>query len=156
MEQRNKDGRPVIVCVWSGSLVNKSILDMQLISNQANQDYTQAALSHFADNEKKFQQTHQYDSLTQFDRNWNAQRNPQVYAAAMGAVSGQPAAQWSKGLSDAEYDRALQIVSRANPAAVVNTKSGRYSMQPQAVTDGAQIKPNDTVIRYDHSGNRIP
>ena len=33
---------------------NKSILDMQLISNQANQDYSQAALSHFADNEKKF------------------------------------------------------------------------------------------------------
>ena len=86
---------------------NKSILDMQLISNQANQDYTQAALSHFADNEKKFQQTHQYDSLTQFDRNWNAQRNPQVYAAAMGAISGQPPEQWTKGLSDAEYDRAL-------------------------------------------------
>ena len=33
---------------------NKSILDMQMISNQANQDYSQAALSHFADNETKF------------------------------------------------------------------------------------------------------
>ena len=49
---------------------------MQMISNQANQDYSQAALSHFADNETKFGQTHKYDSLAQFDRNWNAQRNP--------------------------------------------------------------------------------
>jgi hypothetical protein len=110
---------------------NKSILDMQMISNQANQDYSQSALSHFADNETKFARTHQYDSLAQFDRNWNAQRNPQVYAGAMGAVSGQPASQWAKGLSDDEYKRALDIVSRASPSAVVNAKSGRISMQPQ-------------------------
>jgi hypothetical protein len=110
---------------------NKSILDMQLISNQANQDYTQKALSHFADNETKFGQTHKYTSLAQFDRDWNAQRNPQVYSAAMGAISGQPVSQWAKGLSDDEYERALGIVSRASPSATVNAKSGRISMQPQ-------------------------
>ena len=109
---------------------NKSILDMQMISNQANQDYTQSALSHFADNETKFAQTHKYDSLAQFDRNWNAQRNPQVYSGAMGAISGQPYEQWSKGLQEPEIKRALDIVSRANPSAVVNGKSGRISMQP--------------------------
>ena len=123
---------------------NKSILDMQLISNQANQDYSQAALSHFADNETKFGQTHKYDSLAQFDRNWNGQRNPQVYAAAMGAVSGQPASQWSKGLSDDEYKRALDIVSRASPSATVNAKSGRISMQPQA-GQGTQAPAPGTV-----------
>jgi hypothetical protein len=111
---------------------NKSILDMQMITNQANQDYTQAALSHFADNETKFSQTRQYASLAQFDRAWNAQRNPQIYAGAMGAVSGQPASQWAKGLSEDEYKRALDIVSRASPSATVNAKSGRISMQPQA------------------------
>jgi hypothetical protein len=135
---------------------NKSILDMQLISNQANYDYSQAALSHFTENENKFKTTHQYDSLNQFDRNWNDQRNPEVYAAAMGAISGQQPEKWAKGLSDAEYDRALQIVSRAKPDAVVNTKSGRYSMQPTAVTSGTQAKSGDTVIRFDHSGNRLP
>ena len=134
---------------------NKSILDMQLISNQANADYSQAALSHFADNETKFAQTHKYESLQQFDRNWNAQRNPQVYSAAMGAISGQPASQWAKGLSDDEYTRALQMVQRAKPSAVVNTKSGRYSMEPNAVTNGGAANSKDTVIRYDHSGNRI-
>src|SRR4029079_11543611 len=98
---------------------NKPILDMQLISNQANQDYSQAALSHFADNETKFGQTHQYASLAQFDRAWNSQRNPQVYAGAMGAISGQPYEQWSKGLQEPEIKRALDIVSRANPSATV-------------------------------------
>ena len=116
---------------------NKSILDMQMISNQANQDYSQSALSHFADNETKFARTHQYDSLAQFDRNWNAKRNPQVYAAAMGAISGQPYEQWSKGLEEPEIERALGVVSRANPSAVVSSKSGRISMQPQ----GSQTTP---------------
>jgi spore germination cell wall hydrolase CwlJ-like protein len=113
---------------------NKSILDMQLISNQANQDYSQAALSHFADNETKFGQTHQYASLAQFDRAWNGQRNPQVYAGAMGAISGQPYEQWSKGLQEPEIKRALDIVSRANPSAVVNSKSGPISMQPPSTS----------------------
>jgi hypothetical protein len=135
---------------------NKSILDMQLVSNQANADYSQAALSHFADNETKFSQTHQYKSLAQFDRDWNGQRNPQVYSAAMGAISGQQASQWAKGLSDDEYTRALQIVQRAKPSAVVQTKSGPYSMQPNAVTTGTSAKPGDTIIRFDHNGQVIP
>jgi hypothetical protein len=110
---------------------NNSILDMKLISNQANQDYGQALLSHFSDNEKKFATTHKYDSIEQFQRDWTSQRNPQVYAGAMGAISGQPVSQWAKGLSDDEYKRALDIVSRASPSATVNAKSGRISMQPQ-------------------------
>jgi hypothetical protein len=113
---------------------NKSILDMQMISNQANQDYTQSALSHFADNETKFGQTHKYTSLAQFDRDWNGQRNPQVYSGAMGAISGQPYQQWSKGLQEPEIRRALDIVSRANPSAVVNGQTGRLSMQPTGQT----------------------
>ena len=121
---------------------NKSILDMQLISNQANQDYSQGAQAHFAQNEKSFGgPTHQYTSLAQFDTAWNAQRNPQVYAAAMGAIGGQPASQWTKGLSDDEYTRALQIVQRAKPSAVVQTKSGPYSMQPGGVTPGTSAPP---------------
>ena len=130
---------------------NKSILDMQLISNQANQDYTQAALSHFADNETKFQATHKYDSLNRFDRDWNAQRNPEVYSAAMGAISGQPASQWSKGLSDDEYKRALDIVSRASPSAVVQDRNGnRISMQP-----GSQAAAPVTV-KSDADFNALP
>jgi soluble lytic murein transglycosylase-like protein len=135
---------------------NKSILDMQLISNQANQDYSQAAQAHFAESERNFGgPTHQYKSLAQFDTGWNAQRNPQVYAGAMGAIGGQPASQWAKLLSDDEYARALQIVQRAKPSAIVQTKNGPYSMQPQAVTTGTSTAPGTKVIRYDHNGNVI-
>ena len=113
---------------------NKSILDMQLITNQANQDYSQDALTHFTDNETKFSNTHKYESLNQFDRTWNSKRNPQVYAAAMGAISGQPYEQWSKGLQEPEIERALGVVSRAKPSAVVNGKSGPISMQPTSTS----------------------
>ena len=134
---------------------NKSILDMQLIQNQANQDYIQGAQAHFRQNEQAFKTTHQYNSLNDFDADWGAQRNPQVYAAAMGAIGGQPASQWTKGLSDDEYTRALQIVQRAKPSAVVQTKSGPYSMQPNAVTTSTTSAPGTKVIRFDHNGNVI-
>ena len=137
---------------------NKSILDMQLITNQANQDYTQAAQSHFLDNETKFQTTHKYDSLNRFDRDWNAQRNPEVYSAAMGAISGQPSTQWAKGLSDVEYKRALDIVSRANPSAVVNGKSGRISMQPggQAASTGQGTGGGAVAVRTPADAAALP
>jgi len=112
---------------------NKSILDMQLISNQANADYAQAALSHFADNEQRFSQTHQYRSLAQFDRDWNTQRNPQVYAAAMGAISGQKPEQWARGLSKDEIQRVKDVVTRADPNTVIHMPGeGRVPLQPNA------------------------
>jgi hypothetical protein len=136
---------------------NKNLLDMQLITNQANIDYNQGATDHFNTQEDRYQNTHKYDSLNVYDQSWNKQRNPQVYAAAMGAVAGQQPEQWAKGLSDSEYARALQIISRADPQAVINTKSGRYAMQPQVTsTGGAPAAPGGQVIKFDHSGNRIP
>jgi hypothetical protein len=134
---------------------NKNLLDMQLIANQANIDYNQGATDHFNTQEDRYQNTHKYDSLNVFEKKWNDQRNPQVYAAAMGAVAGQPAEQWAKDLRDDEYARALQIVSRADPSAVVNTKSGRYSMQPKVTQGGAAPAPGDKVLKFDASGNPI-
>jgi hypothetical protein len=136
---------------------NKNLLDMQLITNQANIDYNQGATDHFNTQEDRYQNTHKYDSLNVYDQTWNKQRNPQVYAAAMGAVAGQQPEQWAKGLSDSEYARALQIISRADPAAVINTKSGRYAMQPKVTsTGGTPAAPGDRVLKFDHSGNPIP
>ena len=111
---------------------NAHILDMQLVQNQASQDYIQAAQAHFRQNEQAFKTTHQYNSLNDFDADWGAQRNPQVYAAAMGAIAGQPASKWSDGLSVPEYTRALQVVQRAKPSAIVQGRNGPLSMQPNA------------------------
>jgi hypothetical protein len=111
---------------------NKSLLDMKLIQNQANIDYGRGALDHFTTQETRYGDTHKYDSLEQFNTKWINQRNPQVYAAAMGAISGQPATKWADGLNDAEYVRALQMVANAKPGTVVNGKSGRIVVQPPA------------------------
>ena len=70
-------------------------------------------------------------------------------------LAGQPASQWTKGLSDDEYQRALHIVQRAKPSAVVQTKNGPYSMQPNAVTSAPSGTSGDKVIRFDHNGNVI-
>lgn len=112
---------------------NKAMIGMQLIAAQADTDYSQAALSYANKYATDFR-TGQgpYSPLANFDLQWQQQRNPQVYSAAMGALNGQPPATWAKGLSDDEYKRALDIVSRASPSAKVQGKSGWISMQPNA------------------------
>jgi hypothetical protein len=140
--QRNNPGLDLL------NPTNKSLLDMKLIQNQANIDYGRDALTHFTTQETRYGDTHKYSSQEQFNTKWINQRNPQVYAAAMGAVSGQPVEQWAKGLSDdgtqnSEYARVLQIVSRAKPGAVVNAKSGRIVVQPPA----QPLPPGFTVVQ---------
>jgi len=118
---------------------NKAMIGMQLIAAQADTDYSQGALAWAKEHGTNFRAgTGDYRPLTEFDLQWQQQRNPQVYAAAMGALNGQDAATWAKGLSrdpgpngaPSEYDRALAIVSRASPNAEVNTFEGRKVMQP--------------------------
>jgi hypothetical protein len=113
---------------------NKAMLGMQLIAAQADTDYSQAALAWGKEHGANFRNgTGDYQPLTDFDLQWQQQRNPAVYAAAMGALNGQKAADWSKGLSDPEYQKALAIVSRASPSAKVLDRSGNLiSMQPNA------------------------
>ncbi len=152
---------------------NSRMLSVMKIANQADIDYSQGAQNHFTSNEQRFQDTNgkEYTSLAAYDRDWQQQRNPQVYAAAGGALAGLPARDgkiggvdvrgWATGLSDAEYQRALDIVSRADPNSVVNGKTGRLSMQPASTQNATP--PNSTgtaaaapgVIRYDHTGKRI-
>ena len=120
---------------------NNGLLAQRLITNQANIDYSQGAQDFYTKQTDRLKSPeHDYDNLAHFDQQWQQQRNPQVYAGAIGALAGQPVSVWAKGLSDdpndpnSEYKRALDIVSRADPNAVVNGKSGRISMQPNQPT----------------------
>ena len=119
---------------------NNGLLAQRLISNQASIDYTQGAQDQFAQQEQNFTSSKpSYSSLAQFDRQWQAQRQPQVYAAAIGALGQQDYNQWSKNLSDAEIQRTLDVVHRADPSAVVNGKGGRLDLSQQlAVTPQGQ------------------
>ena len=119
---------------------NKNIIGMQLIAAQADADYNNAKVAFGNQQQDNWFTNGKYQPLSRFEQQWQTQRNPQVYAAAMGALAGQPASVWAKGLSDdpsdpnSEYKRALDVVSRASPSAVVNGKSGRISMQPNQPT----------------------
>ena len=121
---------------------NQGLLAQRLIGNQAGIDYSQGAQDQFAEQEKNFTSSKpSYSSLAQYDRQWQAQRNPQVYAAATGALGGQDYATWSKNLSQPEIERALDVVHRADPSAVVNGQNGRLDLsnkgQPQGQTSAA-------------------
>ena len=116
---------------------NKGIIGMQLIAAQADADYNTEKVKYGNEQAAALRSGGNYLPLSTFEQKWQTQRNPQVYAAAMGALAGQPVEKWAKGLSDdpndpnSEYKRALDVVSRASPSANVNAKSGRISMQPQ-------------------------
>ena len=104
---------------------NKAILGAQLIGAQADADYAQGALAHFNQNADGFRSGRgAYQPLTNFDQQWQAQRNPQVYAAAMSALAGQPFEKWSKGLSPAEGQRVGGIIARADPQAQIPGRGG--------------------------------
>ena len=117
---------------------NKAIIGMQLIAAQADADYNTEKLKFGNKQQDAFFKDGSYQPLNRFEEDWQTKRNPQVYAAAMGALTGLPVEKWAKGLSDdpndpnSEYKRALDIISRASPSATVNAKSGPISMQPQA------------------------
>ena len=120
---------------------NKAILAQQLVGAQANADYSQGVQAHFRENSTNFRNTTgAYRPISDFDQQWQQQRNPQVYAAAIAALSNAPAYDatvgnknvhgWATGLNDQEYQRVLGVVSKADPRAVVNGRTGRLSMQP--------------------------
>ncbi len=119
---------------------NKAILAKQLIGAQADADYAGAAQAHFHANGDPFRNDGKpYTApLSAFDAKWNQQRNPQVYAAAIGALAGQTPDKWAKGLSSDEYRRALDVVSRAAPNDTVQGKTGPLSMAPPNAEGVAQ------------------
>ena len=119
---------------------NETILGQKLVLAQAAEDYEAGRLSHYNEHSDKFRkggEGSEYVPLSHFDQDWTKQRNPQVYAATLGAIAGQKAARegkmkgWAEGLSREEYERALKIVSRADPTSEVWGRNGqKLSMQP--------------------------
>jgi hypothetical protein len=103
---------------------NKRITNMMRVSAQSIQDYAQAALQHFGTNEATFLKGGDYAPLTTFNRQWQSQSNPQVYAAATGILNGDPFDKWSAKISPAEAARAAAIAARVDPTIQVPLKGG--------------------------------
>ncbi len=60
-----------------------------------------------------------------FDQQWIAQRNPQIYMAATNAMNGKPVEQWTSGLQPAEIQRVRGIIAKIDPNATVMGAGGR-------------------------------
>jgi hypothetical protein len=114
---------------------NKKMLTAQLVAAQANRDYTQQAMDYVNSNAGQFLHGGNYTPLSHFDAEWAAARNPQIYAAAMGAINGDPWDKWTKALNMKNPDdvqRVIGIVRRADPTSTVMWNNG----QPHAVGTG--------------------
>jgi len=106
---------------------NKRILAMQLVSEQAKSDYSTQALAFANQAGDQFERGGSYTKLSHFDSEWVANRNPQVYAAAMAALSGDSWDKWTGALnmkSQADVGRVLDILRHADPTARVLWKDG--------------------------------
>jgi hypothetical protein len=113
---------------------NQGLLAQRMIANQAEADYAQGAQDHYNTQRERLKSPEQdYEPLTSFDAKWQAQRNPQVYAAAIGALGGQDPEMWARGLSKDEIQRVKDVVSRADPNAVIHMPGqGKVVLQPNA------------------------
>ncbi|HEY0202981.1 MAG TPA: hypothetical protein VGC15_02355 [Acetobacteraceae bacterium] len=104
---------------------NRRITNMMRVANQATQDYGQGALQHFGQNEQQFLGGKQYAPLTSFNTQWQAQNNPQVYAAATGILNGDSFEKWRERLSSPdEGQRAAQIAARIDPNVMIPARNG--------------------------------
>jgi hypothetical protein len=103
---------------------NRQIVNMLRVAAQSTQDYSQATLDHFGNSEKSFLAGGKYEPLTNFNKDWLAQNNPQVYAAATGILNGDPFDKWSARISMAERSRAAEIVSRIDPNTQIPVPGG--------------------------------
>jgi hypothetical protein len=103
---------------------NMRVTNMLRVANQATQDYANAANADFGPKEQAFLRGGAYDQpLTTFNRQWQTQANPQVYAAATGILNGDSYQSWSARLKDpADLQRAQQIAQRVDPDVTIPQK----------------------------------
>lgn len=103
---------------------NTRVTNMMRVSAQQIQDYAQAALQHFGANEQTFLAGGNYAPLTTFNRQWLAQSNPQIGAAAIGILNGDPFEKWSAKITPAEGAKAAAMAGRVDPTIQVPLKGG--------------------------------
>lgn len=139
---------------------NLRVTNMMRVQNQALQDYNQAAQEHFAGQEDSHMKGGQYEPMTKFNRQWQAQNNPQVYFGATSILNGDKFEDWSSRLkSPAEIARAQEIAQRIDPNVTIPQKGGGpiSRLAPSSgpiVTSAAQhqsIAPGTTYV--DPDGN---
>lgn len=104
----------------------RDMSNLLAVTAMANKDYLQGKISHI-DTQTAALQTPgggQYKPTSAFEKAWFSQDNTHVYYGAVQAMNGQPFEAWSKGLSDADKQRALGVIARIDPASKVLGDNG--------------------------------
>ena len=109
----------------------------QLVAAQADQDYALGAQHYVNQQGNAFLSGKGYSPLSNYDEQWQQQRNPQIYSAAISVLNGDPYAKWSSGLSAAEQAQAKAIAGRVDNTASYNGPSGRAALTQSGVPQQA-------------------
>jgi len=105
---------------------SRTIINSRLVAAQADADFANAAAQHVVTQGGGLHHGAGYQPLAAFQQQWQQQRNPQVYAAAMGALNGQSFDKWGNGLSPAEAGRVVGILRNVDtPDTKIKWKGGQ-------------------------------
>lgn len=120
--------------------VNRQIANLQVVAQQMDLDYGRGLQSYVqkAGNDYLTGKANYLPSQN-FDSEWLAQRNPQVYMGSTLAMSGRPFQEWAKGLSSPEIQRALDVVKRIDPTSEIMWTDGHphvFGQAPQGGSNG--------------------
>jgi len=119
-------------------LTNRQLLNNQLVMSQADQDYAAGHIAFVNQNGDALRRGEAYQPASKFSQQWASQRNPQVYAAAMGAMNGQDFGKWAKNLRPEEIARVGGIIGRIDPSTTVMGPTGKAFRVPAPQQQGAQ------------------
>ena len=109
-----------------GKDANIHLTNQMRVSAQLIQDYAQGALQHFNPRAAEFLKGGPYhEPLSNFDQQYLARPNPQIAAAAMGILNGDPFDKWSKLAGDPRLAaQAVGLASRIDPNVMVPGRGG--------------------------------
>ncbi len=116
----------------------QAISNLKAVIAQSAKDYGDGATAFFNQQQDGLlHQGGQYQPLSNFNQQWFGQKNVGTRMASVDAMNNKPYAEWSKGLSPADQDRALQIIGRIDPTTTVNGPQGRIGVVKGAPGQGS-------------------
>lgn len=124
----------------------RDMSNLNAVTQMANKDYLQAKISHIANQTQNLTapgSDGSYKPTSAFEKQWFSQNNTNVYYGAVQAMNQKPFAVWSKGLSDAEKQRALGVIARIDPTSKVVGDNGHplavSKFMPQDMTNPSGV-----------------
>ena len=114
---------------------NKRMTNMARVVTQLGQDYASGAQQFFNVNQQQFLAGKGYPHpLSEYDAAWQARNNPQIGAAAMGILNGDPVSTWNKRVTAEQRQDAIAMAQRIDPTVRLSVQSSAdYDLVPKGM-----------------------